>query len=281
MTVGKIAVIGANGMLGYATSEFFKSNKYSVASFTRSQFDISTGDMAVLERLCQDAEVVINCAGVIKQKITHYTIEETLKVNSIFPVNLAKLCNKLGIMCFHITTDCVFSGKRGSYVESDYYDPVDIYGVSKAAGDTPDCMTLRTSIIGEEKFHADSLLSWVKSRRGTIINGFTNHYWNGVTTLYLAELIEQIIKKHLYSPGIFHLYTQPVVNKYQLVSFINEVYELGITVNKFETDSLIDRSLSSAKSLSEQLVTKDLLTQIFELKAFFDKLRESADGNMN
>lgn len=268
--MSEIVVIGANGMLGYAVSEYFAANGYSVKRMTRNDFDISKDDISELEPFLAGATAVINCSGIVKQKIADHHIEEILKVNSIFPINLAKLSDKLKVQCFHITTDCVYSGKKGGYTESDLFDAEDVYGMSKNAGDTDLCMTLRTSIIGEEKSHFTSLLSWVKSQKGKTINGYLDHFWNGVTTLYLAEIIRDIIESNLYQKGIFHIHSKEVVSKYELTVMINKVYGLGITINRFETNEPCDRSLRSEKGLSELLVKKDLKTQITELKSFFD-----------
>jgi dTDP-4-dehydrorhamnose reductase len=268
-----IIVIGANGMLGYAVSEYFSSSGYSIRRLTRKDFDIAKDDVTRLEHFLNGVDAVINCSGIVKQKIDDYSIEEVLKVNSIFPVNLAKLCEKLNVQCFHITTDCVYSGKKGGYVESDLFDAEDVYGMSKNAGDTDLCMTLRTSIIGEEQAHFTSLLSWVKAQKGKTIDGYTDHLWNGVTTLYLAQLIEEIIRSGLYQKGVFHIHSRNVVSKYELTGLINGVYGLGININPRETHAPCDRSLGSEKGLSDRLVKKDLKTQIIELKTFFDTVR--------
>lgn len=268
-----IVVIGANGMLGYAVSEYFAANGHRVKRVTRQEFDISKDDIQKLEPFLAGASAVVNCSGIVKQKIDDHTVEEVLKVNSIFPINLAKLCDRLKIQCFHITTDCVYSGKKGGYTESDLFDADDLYGMSKNAGDTDLCMTLRTSIIGEEKSHFTSLLSWVKAQKGKTINGYADHLWNGVTTLYLAEIIGNIIESELYQKGIFHIHSNDVVSKYELVTMINEVYGLGIMINRFETGQPCDRSLRSEKSLNALLVNKDLRTQIDELKTFFEQLK--------
>ncbi len=165
-------------------------------------------------------------------------------------------------------------GKKGGYVESDLFDADDVYGMSKNAGDTDLCMTLRTSIIGEEQTHFTSLLSWVKAQKGKTINGYTDHLWNGVTTLYLAEIIEEIIRSGLYEKGVFHIHSRKVVSKYELTRMIDDAYGLGLTINRFETHAPCDRSLSSEKGLSDRLVKKDLETQITELKTFFDTLKD-------
>ena len=267
----KIGVIGANGMLGYAVSEYFKHKRYNVEPVTRREFDIAKDNIENLDSVVKSSDFVVNCAGVIKPRIAETPIEEILKVNSIFPRNLANVCNRYEKPCFHITTDCVYSGKKGKYIESDYFDAEDVYGLSKNGGDITDCMTLRTSFIGEEKNTSRSLLSWVKSQKGKIIKGYTNHYWNGVTTLYFAEIIETILKKDLYEKGIYHIFSEEVVSKLELIGMINEIYGLEITINKFETPELCNRSLFSEKKLCEKVVRKLLSTQIEEMKTFFEK----------
>jgi len=267
-----ICVIGANGMLGYAVSSYFKRKNYNVKEITRNEFDIVKDSMEKLESYLMNIEVVINCAGVIKPTISKNSIEDVLKINSIFPRNLAKLCNKIGIKCFHITTDCVYSGKKGKYTEEDYFDAEDLYGLSKNAGETNDCMVIRTSIIGEENGNSRSLLEWAKSQAGKEVNGFTNHLWNGVTTLYLAEIIEKILTNNLYQKGIFHIYSPNTVSKYELLNIFNEVYDLKLKINPVEAKESIDRSLASIYILSQKFVVKPLKQQIFEMKEYFHKM---------
>ncbi|MCX6111685.1 MAG: sugar nucleotide-binding protein [Proteobacteria bacterium] len=269
-----VLVFGACGMLGYAVSEYFKRNDYCVDSITRKEFDIAKDNIKQIESAIQNTDVVINCAGVIKSRIDITPIEDILKVNSIFPRNLAKLCNKYKKFCFHITTDCAFSGNRGKYTESDYFDAEDVYGLSKSAGESTDCMVLRTSIIGEEKETSRSLLEWVRSNKNGTIDGFTNHLWNGLTTTYLTTVITNILNLNLYRPGIFHIFSDKIVNKFELVSMINEVYNLGISINKFETSKSCDRSLSSEKDLCEKVVKKTLRKQIEEMKRFFEEIKK-------
>jgi dTDP-4-dehydrorhamnose reductase len=268
--MGKIIVLGSTGMLGYAVSSYFRSKEYEVVQISRNEFDIANEPISKFEEYLNNADVVINCAGVIKPRIAQNTLENVLKINSIFPRNLANVCNKMGIKCFHITTDCVYSGKKGSYNEEDYFDADDLYGLSKNAGETKDCMVLRTSIIGEEKGQSRSLLEWAKSQAGKEVNGFTNHKWNGVTTLYLAEIIENILKNNFYQKGLFHVHSPNTVNKYELLNIFNEVYELKFSkINDIEAKDTVDRSLSTVYKLSSKVCTKTLQQQVREMKEFF------------
>lgn len=269
----KILVIGANGMLGYAVSSYFESKFFNVIKLSRSEFDIAVDPIENLEKYFVDLDVVINCAGVIKPMIEKNTIESVLKVNSIFPRNLAKLANKHHVKCFHITTDCVYSGKQGNYSEEDFFDAEDVYGLSKNAGENSECMVLRTSIIGEESGQSRSLLEWAKSQAGNEVNGFTNHRWNGVTTLYLAEVIKNILDQDLYSKGIFHIYSPTSVNKLELLRIFDSVYELKLKINAVIAKDSVDRTMSSVKDLSQKVCTKELLVQVGEMKEFFNNLK--------
>lgn len=264
-----IAVIGAKGMLGLAVSEYFSRRGDRVIPLTRNEYDIAGDPLERLEDLLSDARHVVNCAGVIKPLIAQTAAEDVLKVNAIFPRNLARLCDRRGAQLFHVTTDCVYSGRDGGYDENAFFDAEDVYGLSKNAGDAADCMVLRTSIIGEERGQQRSLLEWARSQAGKEVNGFLNHRWNGVTTLHLAELIDRIIEDGLYEKGIFHVHSPETVTKHELVSMLSEVYGLGLTIHPVDAAEACDRSLASARPLCRRLEVKPLRQQLAELRDFF------------
>lgn len=270
----KILVIGSSGMLGYAASRYFKQRGYGVKELTRREFDIIRNPIVRIRAAVRNADVVINCTGVIKPRIEQYSVEDVLKINSVFPWNLSRLCKQSETRCFHISTDCVFSGKKGGYSEDDFIDAEDLYGLSKAAGDSPLCMTLRTSIVGEEKGHHRSLLEWLRGQKGETADGFVNHRWNGVTTVYLAEILENILTHDLYKPGVFHIYSPKVVTKYKLLRLINDVYGLRVTIRKARSPQAIDRTLTSIYSFSRKLVMKNIRKQIEEMKIFFSTTKQ-------
>lgn len=265
----KLMVIGSTGMLGYAVSSYFKTNDYDVVEISRDQFDIANDPIDKLKSFMSGVGVVINCAGVIKPTIAKNSIENVLKINSLFPRNLAKLCDELGIRCFHITTDCVYTGRKGNYSEEDFFDAEDLYGLSKNAGENKDCMTLRTSIIGEENNQSRSLLEWAKSQAGKEVNGFTNHLWNGVTTLYLAEIIETILTQGLFEKGLFHIHSPNTVDKYQLLQIFSRAYNLNLKINPAEAKEPVDRSLASIYDLTRNVAVKTIEQQVNEMQEFF------------
>ena len=256
-------------MLGHAVTTYFSRKGYVTDALSRKQFDIAAQLFEEVTPFIERHDIIINCAGVIKPMIEKSRIEHILMVNSLFPLNLAKLCKAKGKPLFHITTDCVFSGKKGSYMEHDAFDAEDIYGMSKAAGESPHCMNLRTSIIGEEKGQSRSLLSWAQSQKGKMVNGFTNHIWNGVTAVYLAGIIEHIIVSNLYREGTFHIHSPAPVTKAELLKIISDVYGLALTIVPKEAPQSCDRSLQSIHSLSAKTVTLSISDQVQQMKEFF------------
>lgn len=265
-----ILVLGSKGMLGYAVSEYFARKNYSVKKVSRSDFDISKESIESFEPFLNNINVVVNCAGVIKPRIASMNFEDVLMVNSTFPKNLSKLCKAMGIKLFHITTDCVYSGKKGNYDENDFFDADDIYGMTKLAGENNNCMVLRTSIIGEENNQSRSLLEWAKSQKGSQVNGFTNHNWNGVTTLYLAEIIEKILDRDLYQEGTYHIHSPNTVDKYELLQIFDKVYDLALSINSTVASVAVDRSMTSVYDLTKKVATKNIEEQVSEMKEFFE-----------
>lgn len=264
-----ILVLGSRGMLGYGVRSYFVKHDYNVTGITRDDFDAANDPVLKIENQITNSDIVINCIGIIKPMIEKNTAIDVLKVNSIFPRNLANLCKKANVKLVHVTTDCVFSGKTGYYNEKDYYDADDLYGISKSGGDTCECMSLRTSFVGPELGRSRSLLEWAFSQKGKSVNGFTNHKWNGVSSIYFAEIIEKIVNLSLYKEGIFHIFSPNTVTKYELLKIFNEVFGLGMTITAVEAPVVINRDLSSIYDIAAMVSTKTIETQMLELKTFF------------
>jgi dTDP-4-dehydrorhamnose reductase len=265
-----VAVLGAGGMLGYAMVEFFSRRGSTVTALRRQDYDIAADPIDALEPLVRSANVIINCAGVIKPLIARTPLEDVLRVNSMFPRNLALLGERLGIRTFHVTTDCVYTGRKGQYRETDYFDADDVYGISKNGGDVGTNMLLRTSIVGEENGQARSLLEWARSQRGKKVNGFLNHRWNGVTTVHLAEVIARILDEDLYQRGVFHIHSPEPVTKFELLGLMSDAYDLKLDIQQTNADVFCDRTLASNHDLSRRLCTKGLRQQLLEMRAFFE-----------
>ncbi len=196
-------------------------------------------------------EVIFNAVGIIKQLESSKNVIKTLTINSIFPHRLAELAEKCNSRLINISTDCVFDGKKGNYIEEDISNATDVYGKSKNLGEIvhENCLTLRTSIIGRELYTNHSLVEWFLSNRGTKVKGFLNAVYSGFPTIVLAGIIADLIEKRKDLSGLYHVSAEPI-NKYELLKLINEAYEARIEIEPFE-DFRIDRSLDSTKFKNE------------------------------
>ena len=212
-------------------------------------------------------DYIINCIGVIKPYFKENDPHKykSIYINSVLPHYLSGYAESTGVRLIHISTDCVFSGKRGLYNEEDMHDAEDSYGNSKSLGEPENCMVLRTSIIGEELKEKVSLLEWVKSNKNKEINGYTDHLWNGVTTHQYGEICKKIMSEDLYENDLFHVFSPRTVDKHELVSLINDKFNVGATVLKAQSDNPLDRSLSSTKPLNNKLDIPDISDQLDEI----------------
>ncbi len=264
MTKSKVvAVFGANGMLGRYVKAVLRGKHY-IRSHTRRGLDVAGASTADIEKIVDTSEVVVNCAGLIKQR-GEISLVEMIQVNSVFPHLLADVCEKKGIPMIHITTDCVFNGRGGNYTETSAHTALDPYGRTKSLGEPINACGIRTSIIGEKPGDPNSLLEWAKSQKGKKIFGFLNHWWNGVTCLQLAKIIDQIIDEELYWKGTYHIFSPKEKSKYSLLHIINDVYDLGMEIEGKRTDSC-NRILSSNRDKIFSIPT--LQEQIQEQKEF-------------
>jgi len=267
----KIFIFGSNGMLGNYVQSYL-SKSYEVIPLTRQDYDLSQLSIETLRNLLQQkniqpSDLVINCAGVIPQASNQRTLNSRLyfTINSLFPVILSQVCLQFQAKMIHITTDCVFSGKDGKYNEKSLHDETNDYGMSKSLGELCKATIIRTSIIGEEVNNKRSLLEWVISNKNKTINGYTNHFWNGVTCLQLAKIIQTIIQNNKFWNGVRHIFTPRTVSKYELVSMINDTYNLNIVIDPFETDVDCDKSISTIYTTNNEFNIPDLKEQIEEM----------------
>jgi dTDP-4-dehydrorhamnose reductase len=207
-------------------------------------YDFASVESAITQ--CQP-DVVVNAVGIVKQLPIAKDPISCLTVNSLFPHKVQKVCDSLGARLIHISTDCVFSGKKGNYTEDDYTDPEDLYGMSKLIGEvtTGTALTLRTSIIGREisKISHMGLIEWFLSNNNKAVNGFTKAIYTGFPTIVLAEVVADVIENHKDLSGLYHISTEPI-NKYELLSLVRDAMNLPIQINPFDGVPL-DASLNS------------------------------------
>ena len=241
----KAIIFGKTGMLGNYVYKTLMTD-YEVISIDRADFDIECCDWNKLDdkiKIYSKNDVIINCIGSIPQRKPN--IRQLIIVNTIFPLKLNEIAKKYELKIIHITTDCVFSGKKGNYNENDIHDCEDNYGITKSLGENIEGCIIRTSIIGEEINNKLSLLEWVKGNKNKTITGYTNFYWNGVTCLTLSKIIKDIINNDKYWSGVKHVYSPNIVSKFELCNMINKIYELNINIVEVEINETKYMTLST------------------------------------
>ena len=237
----KIAVLGSTGMLGHKMLERLQLHYPEVVGLSRSN-GLDARDLPRTESMFKliRPQVIINCVGTIKQRTSN--AEEVIAVNALFPHFLERVCTDAGIRLIHFSTDCVFSGKRGQYTESDMPDPIDHYGYTKAMGEisSQNALTLRTSIVGREKGNFFGLLEWFLKQKGEI-QGYENAIFTGVTTTWLADTVAALLKQEL--RGLYNVAAFPV-SKFHLLELFQKVYNrYDIRINPIDMSEPCDRSL--------------------------------------
>ena len=264
----KIYLFGSTGMLGDYIKKLLILH-YEVICFDRNSYDVLIDDdfkLKVLFKNIKNNDIIINCIGVIPQKYKVDNYRTFIKVNSLFPHKLQEIAEKINVKLIHITTDCVYNGNRGLYKEDDKHDEENIYGVSKSLGEPENSCIIRTSIIGEEIKCKRSLLEWIISNKNKEINGYSNHLWNGVTCLTLANIIKNMIENDIFWKGVRHIYSPDIVSKYDLCVLINNIYNLNIKINKVDDKVSINKSLTS--QYEKMFEIKNIKNQLYDLKQF-------------
>lgn len=192
-------------------------------------------------------DVVVNCIGIIKQLREASDPIISIGLNSLFPHRLADLCAVTGTRLIHISTDCVFSGRKGNYTEEDAADASDLYGRTKLLGEVSreGCLTIRTSIFGRDFLKQSALLEWFLSHRGGRVQGYKNAIYTGFPTLILSRIIGDIIADYPQLFGLYQVASAPI-SKYELLVKIRDAMRLDVEIEPYD-DPPCDRSLSAAR----------------------------------
>ena len=195
-------------------------------------------------------QAVVNAVGIVKQQSAAKESIPSIDINALFPHRLALLCKAVGARLIHMSTDCVFSGRNGNYLESDLSDAEDLYGKSKYLGEVHEahCVTLRTSIIGTELTRKKSLVEWFLAQKGSV-KGYRKAIFSGFTTIEMARIIEGLLVQHPHASGLYHVSSAPI-SKFELLTKIKEKLELSVQIAPDETFG-IDRSLDSSRFRKE------------------------------
>ncbi len=283
----KIMILGASGMLGSALLRFFSTevSGFEVHATVRStaaarilqvvpphrliaNIDVTNPDSLIGALACTQPDVVVNCVGVVKQHETAGDPLTVLPINAMLPHRLSRLCAAMSARLIHVSTDCVFDGRDGNYVEDDVPTATDLYGQSKYIGEVrgPNAITLRTSIIGHELSGAHGLVNWFLSQVGEI-RGFKNAIFSGVPTVELARVIHEFVLPKPELSGLYHLAAKPI-SKFDLLNLVASIYGKDIVIAPDESVR-IDRSLNGSRfSTATGYIPPDWPDLISQMHAF-------------
>lgn len=276
MTKKKILLLGATGMAGHVAYHYLKeTNKYEIIDvvyrnkLTADSIVLDVTDKYATAELIKAVkpEIIVNCIGILIKGSRQHP-DNAIYINAYFPHLLERLSSEIDAKLIHISTDCVFSGKKGNYTEYDFKDADDVYGRSKALGEVENDrdVTIRTSIIGPElKQNGEGLFHWFMHQEGKI-NGFTDAIWGGVTTLELAKAIDKAIDNNL--TGLVHLSNGTGINKYDILNLFKTIWNRSnIDIIPFEGHA-VDKSLQSSTKFNMNVPSYN--TMLDEMKSWMD-----------
>jgi dTDP-4-dehydrorhamnose reductase len=263
----RILILGGDGMLGHRLLAHFAARHETrvtlrrplaaYAAFGRFTPDNAYGgiDLRTVEALAPVLAAfrpgaVINAVGIVKQRQAAAEIIPSLEINALLPHRLALACHDAGARLVHLSTDCVFSGRKGNYAEADPADAADLYGRTKYLGEVhaPNAITLRTSIIGPELARKAGLLEWFLAQTGTI-RGFRKAIFSGFTTIEMGRIIELLLTRFPQAAGVYHVAAEPI-SKYDLLMLIRERLGRAVEIEPDDTFAC-DRSLDATRFRSE------------------------------
>jgi len=198
--------------------------QYELFSPENSYYDTDVHDLDHLQKAMTDfgPQAVVNAIGIVKQRQQAKEAMASIEINALLPHRLALMCEGAGARLVHMSTDCVFSGRKGGYTEDDEPGALDLYGRSKLLGEVYDvhAITLRTSIIGLELSRKRSLVEWFLAQSGEV-KGFVRAIYSGFTTIEMARIIEKILLEQPDMRGVWQVASQPV-DKFTLLSMLQE-----------------------------------------------------------
>jgi len=261
----KVLILGGTGMLGHALFvQLSLQDSLNVYATVRRPKCLSRWfSQDLLKKICADVDannfdsvtniiasiqpdIVINCIGLIKQLPIASDPLSAIIINSLLPHRISIICCSAGARMIHISSDCVFDGKKGNYTENDSSTADDFYGRSKFLGEVaypPHCLTLRTSIIGHELKGKLGLLEWFLAQEGKV-SGFTHAIYSGFPTIEFARIITDYILPNPELAGVCHVSSDPI-SKYDLLKLVAKKYGKKIEIEPYD-DFRQDRSLDSS-----------------------------------
>jgi len=253
----KLLVLGASGMAGHIVALYFQEKGWEVTGIARTRperlplpfltADLETQDGLEKATRSGSYDAIINCAGILNQDATDHPAR-AIFINSYLPHWLVNRFHGTPTRILHLSTDCVFSGKTGSYTEAAFRDGDTLYDRSKALGEfnNDKDLVFRQSIIGPDlRPSGIGLLNWFLQQQGPI-QGYTNAMWNGITTLELAQGLEAALEQGL--TGLYHLVAPIPISKHELLTLSGLVLDHSLLVAPVPLPWTVDKTLVCTRS---------------------------------
>lgn len=276
----KVLVLGATGMAGHTVSIYFKEAGYDVTAFNRRNFEYCNniiGDVTNFDSLKSviregNYDAVINAIGILNQDAEDNKLMAVL-LNSCLPHYLSDITKKMKTKIIHMSTDCVFSGKTGGYMETSFKDGETFYDRTKALGEIENDkdLTFRNSIIGPDlDKDGIGLFNWFMKQGGQI-NGFTKAIWTGVTTLTLAKAMERALKENL--TGLYNLVNNETISKFELLKLFNKHMKNNAIIILPSEKISVDKSLINTRNDFSYIVSS-YENMVIEMKEWIENHKE-------
>lgn len=276
----KFLIFGSEGMAGFTIATYLREQGYHVTGFSRykskREYDIQ-GDVTnkgLVEKVIKEGnyDTIINCIGLLND-FAEKNHEMAVYLNSYFPHLLVSLTNNVATQIIHMSTDCVFSGKRGGYSETDFPDGETFYDRTKALGEINDKknLTLRNSIIGPDTNEGGiGLFNWFMKQNGSV-KGFTNAKWSGLTTLELAKIMEIAALEKSF--GLVNMVNNKPITKFDLLQLFNKYMRNNSIVIKPFEGFIVDKSLVRT-NFNLDYIVPDYEIMIAEMSDWIKKHKE-------
>jgi dTDP-4-dehydrorhamnose reductase len=292
----RVIILGVSGLIGHILLQelipdfevfgtLHKSKKQygNLTLFSGSNIieNIDVTEFEILQGVlfAVNPDVILNCVGITKRKISFKNHLEVITTNSVFPHKLAIWAKAHKKRVIHFSTDCVFDGKIGNYSEQSLTTAEDIYGRTKALGEInySNTLTIRSSFVGQELFDKTELLDWFLTQNGKQIKGFKNTFYSGVSTLFMASVVKNIIMNYPNLCGLYQLALDSPISKYDLLCLAREAFGVNVdiipnyehdhrpTLNGSKLKRKMKLSIPSWKEMMQELAAYDRLNSSFQI----------------
>ncbi len=259
----KVLILGIDGMIGHKIAQSL-SNDFVLFGSTRKNITIDSlgltsctlihydflieDSFSIIENINPD--VIINCIGITTRRGASLNAFNTKQINQELPhkINQWTIDNEKKLI--HFSTDCVFSGATGNYLDNDTPNAKDLYGETKGKGeiDSGTALTIRCSTIGREIYNHTELFEWLYSMQNKDIEGYSSVLYSGVTTLWMGKTVEKILKNNIGLSGIYNISSEPI-SKYHLLLKLSEAFKLNINIS--ENSNIKSNKVLNSKKFTE------------------------------